>query len=39
MQQTKEQFQVKLTKEEQRRFEILDGHWDVPIKDVDLEAR
>jgi len=26
-------------KEEQRRFEILDGHWDVPIKDVDLEAR
>lgn len=26
-------------KEEQRRFEILDGHWDVPIKDVDLDAR
>jgi hypothetical protein len=26
-------------KEEQRRFEILDGHWDVPVKDVDLEAR
>ena len=26
-------------KEEQRRFEILDGHWDVPIKDVNLEAR
>jgi hypothetical protein len=26
-------------KEEQRRFEILDGHWDVPIRDVDLEAR
>jgi hypothetical protein len=26
-------------KEEQRRFEILDGHWDVPIKDVDLGAR
>jgi hypothetical protein len=24
-------------KEEQRRFEILDGHWDVPIKDVVLE--
>jgi hypothetical protein len=23
-------------KEEQRRFEILDGHWDVPIKDVEL---
>jgi hypothetical protein len=26
-------------REEQRRFEILDGHWDVPIKDVDLDAR
>jgi hypothetical protein len=24
--------------EEQRRFEILDAHWDLPIKDVDLEA-
>jgi hypothetical protein len=24
-------------KEEQRRFEILIGHWDVPITDVDLE--
>ncbi len=23
--------------EEQRRFEILIGHWDVPIVDVDLE--
>jgi hypothetical protein len=26
-------------KEEQRRFEILEGHWDLPIKDVDLDAR
>jgi hypothetical protein len=26
-------------KEEQRRFEILDAHWDLPIKDVDLEVR
>jgi hypothetical protein len=26
-------------REEQRRFEILEGHWDVPIKDVDLEGR
>jgi hypothetical protein len=25
-------------REEQRRFEILDAHWDVPIKDVDLDA-
>jgi len=24
-------------KEEQRRFEILDAHWDVPIVDVDLK--
>src|SRR4030081_692941 len=23
-------------KEEQRRFEILDAHWDLPIKDMDL---
>src|SRR5213595_1435830 len=23
-------------KEEQRRFEILDAHWDLPTKDVDL---
>jgi hypothetical protein len=26
-------------KEEQRRFEILDGHWDVPVKDVLLDKR
>jgi hypothetical protein len=26
-------------REEQRRFEILDAHWDLPIKDVDLDAR
>jgi len=26
-------------KEEQRRFEIVDAHWDVPIKDFDLDAR
>ena len=26
-------------KEEQRRFEILDAHWDVPIKDFNLDAR
>jgi hypothetical protein len=24
-------------REEQRRFEILQAHWDVPIEDVDLE--
>jgi hypothetical protein len=26
-------------KEEQRRFEILDAHWDLPVKTMDLEAR
>ena len=26
-------------KEEQRRFEILEGHWDLPIRDMDLDAR
>jgi hypothetical protein len=26
-------------KEEQRRFEILDAHWDLPLKDVDLDGR
>jgi hypothetical protein len=26
-------------KEEQRRFEILDAHWDLPVKDVDLDGR
>jgi hypothetical protein len=25
-------------REEQHRFEILDAHWDVPIKDVDRDA-
>jgi hypothetical protein len=24
-------------REEQRRFEILDGHWDLPLKTVDVE--
>jgi hypothetical protein len=26
-------------KEEQRRFEILDGHWDLPVKDVVVEGK
>jgi hypothetical protein len=26
-------------REEQHRFEILDAHWDVPIKDIDLDVR
>jgi hypothetical protein len=24
-------------REEQQRFEILDGHWDLPVKTVELE--
>src|SRR5579862_8277756 len=26
-------------REEQRRFVILDAHWDVPIRPVDLDAK
>jgi hypothetical protein len=26
-------------KEEQRRFEILEAHWDVPVREVDLNAQ
>jgi len=26
-------------REEQRRFEILDAHWDLPVKTVDLETK
>lgn len=26
-------------KEEQRRFEILEAHWDLPLKDVDLNSK
>jgi hypothetical protein len=31
--------QVTYQKEEQRRFEILLGHWDVPIRSVDLQGK
>ncbi len=31
--------QATFKKEEQRRFEILLAHWDLPIKSVDLEAK
>ena len=27
---------AKFQKEEQRRFEILDAHWDVPLNELDL---
>ena len=31
--------QAAYAKEEQRRFEVLDAHWDLPVKTVDVEAR
>lgn len=31
--------QATFKKEEQRRFEILDAHWDVPLNEVSLAAR
>ena len=31
--------QATYQKEEQRRFEILDAHWDLPIKDLDLNSK
>src|SRR5258706_11483203 len=31
--------QENYAKEEQRRFEMLLSHWDVPIKSVDLEGK
>jgi hypothetical protein len=30
--------QVTYKKEEQRRFEILEAHWDLPIRDLDLSS-
>ena len=26
-------------REEQRRFEILDAHWDLPVKSMDLDSK
>jgi hypothetical protein len=31
--------QARFKKEEQRRFEIVDAHWDVPLNELDLSAR
>jgi hypothetical protein len=31
--------QAKFAKEEQRRFEILDAHWDVPLNELDLDTK
>ncbi|HEX9368958.1 MAG TPA: hypothetical protein VF921_20175 [Vicinamibacterales bacterium] len=30
---------ARFKKEEQRRFEIVDAHWDVPLNELDLSAR
>jgi hypothetical protein len=30
---------AKFAREEQRRFEILTAHWDVPLNRLDLDAR
>ena len=30
---------AKFRREEQRRFELLEAHWDVPLNAVDFEAR
>jgi hypothetical protein len=31
--------QATFRKEEQRRFEILEAHWDVPLNELDLTTR
>jgi hypothetical protein len=31
--------QATFAKEEARRFELLQAHWDVPLTELDLEAR
>ena len=31
--------QAAFKREEQRRFEILDAHWDVPLNELDLASR
>ena len=31
--------QATFAREERRRFEILDAHWDVPLNELDLDAR
>ena len=30
--------QATFRKEEQRRFEILDAHWDVPLNEIDMSS-
>ena len=31
--------QATFQKEERRRFEILDAHWDVPLNEMDMESK
>jgi len=30
---------IPFQREEQRRFEIIDAHWDLPVKAMDLDAK
>ena len=30
--------QATFRREEQRRFELLDAHWDVPLNEIDMDA-
>jgi hypothetical protein len=30
---------ARLAREEQRRFDLLVAHWDVPLNHIDLDAR
>jgi hypothetical protein len=31
--------QARFRQEERRRFEILEAHWDIPLNELDLDAR
>jgi hypothetical protein len=31
--------QATFRKEEQRRFELLDAHWDVPLNELDMDTK
>jgi hypothetical protein len=31
--------QATFRREEQRRFELLEAHWDVPLNEIDMERR
>jgi hypothetical protein len=31
--------QARFKAEERRRFELLDAHWDVPLKNVEMDGQ